>query len=207
MYYCVLDFEANCTEDGNRSVNEIIEFPCIILKQEIVNLTEVARFESFVKPRDNPIITPFCTNLTTIKQTDVDNAPQFDVVFKNVCKWISQVEELESVTFNNNNFVFVTCGNWDLNKMLSTDLKRWNITSVRQIFKTFINIKAIYAKLHTFKPHGMMQMLNRSGIEHVGTHHRGIDDCVNIAQILRLCILKGYVFSTDDVVHVKALKN
>ncbi|CAF4311592.1 unnamed protein product, partial [Rotaria magnacalcarata] len=41
---------------------------------------------------------------------------------------------------------------------------------------------------------GMMGMLNDLNIRHVGRHHSGIDDCKNIAEILKVLAERGYVF-------------
>lgn len=198
MYYCVLDFEANCSNPTNPAINEIIEFPGILYKSNENDIKEISRFESFVKPRDNNKITDFCTELTSITQNDVDNAEFFDIVFKKYNKWLSNIEECEQVYFNESNFVFVTCGNWDLKIMLPKDLERWNINKIPSIWKNWINIKIMYSDVYKKKAFGMVPMLNELNIEHSGKHHRGIDDCENIGKILIRVLQDGREMLQND---------
>ena len=60
----ILDFEATCNE--GKWVNEIIEFPTVVLDVETNKI--VSEFHFYVKPEINPILTPFCIDLTGIQQ-------------------------------------------------------------------------------------------------------------------------------------------
>lgn len=195
-YFCVLDFEANCQEDGKPNINEIIEFPCILYKLTDENkLIELGKFESFVKPTFYPILTPFCTNLTTITQQDVDNADIFPNVFNNVKRWLHEMSEMENVFFNINNFIIVTCGNWDIMTMLPKDLEKWGLRNEKKIWKRWFNIKYGYDAVYNVKKRmSMPDMLNNINLELIGTHHRGIDDCINIGNILVKMFEDGFVF-------------
>ena len=51
------------------------------------------------------------------------------------------------------------------------------------IFNTHINLKALFAKLRDCRPCGMRKALNILDISLEGTHHRGIDDTMNISRI------------------------
>src|SRR5438105_2697562 len=113
MYLCVLDFEATCVNPSNGTVNEIIEFPSVLLQWDCGllggnKIVEVARFQQYVKPRDNPKLSAFCTDLTGITQEQVDNAKSFPEVFELHQKWINKY-----VTINDQ-CIIVTCGNWDI---------------------------------------------------------------------------------------------
>jgi inhibitor of KinA sporulation pathway (predicted exonuclease) len=46
--------------------NEIIEFPVVIIDVKAKAVKAV--FQTYVKPTLDPVLTPFCTNLTGIKQ-------------------------------------------------------------------------------------------------------------------------------------------
>jgi inhibitor of KinA sporulation pathway (predicted exonuclease) len=69
----VYDFECQCTENNNPQLkfNEIIEFPVVVVdvKQQKI----VAEFHTYVKPVVEPKLTPFCTQLTGIQQSQVDS--------------------------------------------------------------------------------------------------------------------------------------
>lgn len=79
LYYCVIDFEATCVENGKISNQEIIEFPAILVNAETMEAE--AEFHSYVRPVWNPQLSPFCTRLTGIEQATVDSAPVFADVY------------------------------------------------------------------------------------------------------------------------------
>lgn len=183
----VLDFEATCTEDRKTYFDmEIIEFPSILLHvdydrelksfDELLHSGDVPFFSSFVKPIFNPTLTPFCTQLTTITQEQVDTAPEFTAVFDDHQKWLSANDCTEK------NTVFVTCGDWDLKTMLPKQCALSRI-KVPQIYGNWINIKKLYKQFYGTDKIGMGEMAKRLDIEIVGTVHRGIDDTYNIAKI------------------------
>jgi ERI1 exoribonuclease 3 len=41
----------------------------------------------------------------------------------------------------------------------------------------------------------MAAMLQEAGLELIGRHHSGLDDCKNIARILRFMLDRGYVLA------------
>ena len=74
MHYIVFDLEATCWEERDNRRNETIEIGAVLIneKQEVIS-----EFQQFVKPLMNPVLSDFCTNLTSIQQADVDDAPLF----------------------------------------------------------------------------------------------------------------------------------
>lgn len=78
-YYCVIDFEATCLENKKIDNQEIIEFPAVLLNAD--TMEQEAEFHSYVRPVRNPVLSPFCKQLTGIEQHTVDAAPAFDVVY------------------------------------------------------------------------------------------------------------------------------
>jgi len=78
----VVDLEATCSDDGSvpKHEMEIIEIGAVLV--ESAGLRPVAEFQSFVRPGLHPRLTPFCTELTTIRQSDVDDAPLFPEVLQ-----------------------------------------------------------------------------------------------------------------------------
>jgi ERI1 exoribonuclease 3 len=199
-YLCVLDFEATCEKEPKPAPDpqEIIEFPSVLLAKEIneestdsnVDGEEdaanewktVSTFESFVRPVFHPILTKFCTELTTIVQSDVDQAETFPIVFAKHSKWLQENGVFEP----NASLMIVTCGDWDLRKMLPIQLKASNIPlkSIPSCYHRWINIKFRFQEALDSKDRvGMDGMLRKLGLTLDGTHHRGIDDCKNIAKI------------------------
>ena len=70
----VLDFEWTC--DDRRSIHpraEIIEFSCVLVSTLPRPATVVANFQQYVKPEHNPKLTKFCTKLTGITTSMLDD--------------------------------------------------------------------------------------------------------------------------------------
>jgi len=72
-YLCVLDVEATCDRSNRGWAHEIIELPIVLV--DLHTLTVVNEFRSFVRPTVVTTLTEFCTELTGIGQSSVDEAP------------------------------------------------------------------------------------------------------------------------------------
>jgi inhibitor of KinA sporulation pathway (predicted exonuclease) len=106
-YYCIIDFEATCIkEDGTPFENEIIEFPIILLNPVTLKIED--KFHTFVKPTINPKLSQFCTELTGIKQEQVDQGVVLEEALQLVHQWLQQHGLFEK------KFAFATDGPWDL---------------------------------------------------------------------------------------------
>ena len=211
-YICVLDFEATCWYENSN--HEIIEFPSVLLKwdndqlqdnsnqydsnqdnsnqydsnqdnsnKDTHGLKEIARFQQFVKPLNNPCVSDFCTELTGITQKQVNNGIDLKSAIEAHLKWITDITKSKNVTI-------VTCGDWDLNKMLPLDLK--NISyEPNELYARYANIKDLFKIATGIKGTGMKKMLDKLNLNIEGRHHSGIDDCHNIARIFIELVKKG----------------
>ncbi|CAH8656838.1 unnamed protein product [Schistosoma margrebowiei] len=176
-YFMVLDFEATCEQDKQISVAEIIEFPVLMINAS--TLQTEAIFHRYVRPTVNPTLSDFCTELTGIIQSMVDDQPDLPTVLKTFDSFLDD-NNLKIIPYQ---FAFVTCGDWDLKTMLPKQCKVLGI-DVPDYFKQWINLKQVYCGVMGQFPFGMMSMLSGLNIKHTGRHHSGIDDCHNIANIL-----------------------
>jgi ERI1 exoribonuclease 3 len=180
-YICILDFEATCWYDN--SDHEIIEFPSVLLRWQDSEIKEVSRFQQFVKPLNNPIVSDFCTELTGITQKQIDHGIDLKSTVEAHLKWITGIT-------NQNNVTIVTCGDWDMNKMLPRDLK--NISYVpNKLYARYVNIKELFRIAAGIKGTSMLKMLKHINMDVEGRHHSGIDDCHNIARIFIELVKKG----------------
>ena len=177
-YLVVLDFEATCWEE-NRD-HEIIEFPAVVIEVATGNI--VGRLEQFVKPVRKPQLSEFCKNLTSITQEQVDGGVSLEEALNAHYEFVQQFP----------NSILVTCGDWDLRTMLPDDCRDKRI-SIPEYYRHWINIKNEFKLLHRrSKARGMAGILNALGLPLLGTHHRGIDDCVNIGQIAIRLLREGW---------------
>jgi len=187
-FIAILDFEATCEEQTIIYNQEIIEFPCIIINSE--SGEEVARFQKYVKPIYNPNLTDFCTKLTGIAQSTVDEADLFLDVWRDFQKFMTEGG------YTRFNTIFVTCGHWDLKTMFPKQARLSGI-SIPGYFKKWINIKQLVTDTFQCKCKGMMGMLSTFKIQHIGRHHSGIDDVRNITNCVRFMLKKGVLFKEN----------
>ena len=178
-YYLVLDFEATCDQRKAPKPQEIIEFP--VLKVNAKTLTTESVFHTYVQPTAHSILTPFCTELTGITQDKVDGQPTLAEALRKFHSWL----ESNGLLNPGVSFCFVTCGDWDLKKMLPGQCKYLNIP-IQDYFCRWINIQLIFRDLTRQTSHqvDLLAMLKYFNIPLDGRQHSGIDDSKNIAKIL-----------------------
>lgn len=181
----VLDFESTCDDVAPPRPQEIIEFPSVLVRLEPFGVVD--EFASFVRPHHHRTLTGFCRQLTSITQADIDDAPLFPEVFAAHGRWLTD----HGLTPED--AVFVTCGDWDLGTMLPIQLAACvpPITEVPPLYMRWLNIKRAFAEVQGGRPGGMTMMLRLLDLPLVGTHHRGLDDCRNIARILEALLQRG----------------
>ena len=218
-YLVILDFEATC-ELNKKWRNEIIEFPSVLL--DTTTLTRLSEFHQYVKPKRNPQLTPFCTELTGIQQEWVDNAKPIEEVLIDYDRWLNEnalfdsklperpttlsksqkkLRHLYQTSEKSELFAFVTCGDWDLQQMLVNQAKDDNL-QLKGYFSGWINVKKIFAKEiegNLEKLYGMAGMLDRLNIPLQGRHHSGIDDCRNITTIVEHLLKRGAIFDETSM--------
>lgn len=192
MNYIVFDLEATCGWPGENRQSEIIEIGAVKLNER---LEIVEEFQSFVRPVVNPELTPFCTELTSITQAEVDAAPTFDQVAMDFWGWCA---DRHKATLEASPFWLCSWGHYDKSQ-LRKDLLHWGMKT--DMVNNHISIKhqhgAMLSKGMLVKHGetrrskelargvGMMNALQMLGIEPTGTHHRGIDDARNTAKIFK----------------------
>lgn len=173
MKYIILDLEATCWQKKEGRKNEIIEIGAVCIDEQKNTLGEFARF---VRPQENPILSDFCRELTSITQADVDAAKPFPEVLLDFQKWINGFGD---------DYFLCSWGFYDRNQ-LTQDCQLHGLPTAW--LANHISIKHQYAGLKKpFKLMGMKGALRNENIELEGTHHRGIDDARNIAKIFISC--------------------
>jgi inhibitor of KinA sporulation pathway (predicted exonuclease) len=171
----IIDLEATCWEKSSthKNENEIIEIGAVVVDGEYNMLGEIQRL---VRPVRNPILSDFCTELTSITQSEVDSAEPFPRALDSFRR---EVEELVGMELSQ-----VTYGSWgDYDrKQFLEDCKYHGIPYP---FGPHRNLKREFAERKGIKPATLKGALRILEIPFEGTHHRGLDDARNIARILR----------------------
>lgn len=171
LYYLVIDLEATCDDAGviPRDETEIIEIGAVLCDAE--SLSPVQEWQSFVKPRRHPKLTPFCTELTSITQPEVDGAPSFPDAIKALAVFVK-----------GRDLLFCSWGDYDKNQ-LDHDARKHGVAL--PLGRAHLNLKqAFREKSGDNRKLGVGQALARVGLRFDGTAHRGIDDARNIARLL-----------------------
>lgn len=173
--FIITDLEATCDDQSNtqstfnRELSEPIEIGAVAVNEK---LEIIGEFQTFIKPLNyNSKLTEFCTKLTKIQQSDVDTAPLYNEAYHNFETWFKQYPNPE----------FCSWGRYDFYE-LKKCCERNNLTF---FFTSGINLKNLFAKKQKIgREIGLGRALSRTGLQFIGTQHRGIDDAKNIARLL-----------------------
>lgn len=170
----VVDIEATCWERQKPAdqENDIIEVGICLLDVQTGAITENQGI--MVQP-ERSTVSPFCTQLTTITQAQVD----LGVTFKEACKLLRK-------EFLSQRRAWASYGAYDL-RQFQRQCKDYGVGY--PFGPSHINVKTLFALQNQLGHEvGMAGALTKLNIPLEGTHHRGVDDARNIAKILWTCL-------------------
>lgn len=170
----IVDLEATCwdPEESEQAIEdmEIIEIGCAI---GLPGGQVERSFSTFVRPVKNPLLTNFCTRLTSITQSDVDSAPTFPEACKLVDQWLGSTRGV----------VWGSWGNYDRRQL---EMERERHGAAPAFLDTpHVNLKRPWRKTNQVKSKGLGKALRFHGLEFEGSAHRGVDDARNVARLLK----------------------
>lgn len=167
----IVDIEATCWEGRvpEGMIHDIIEVGVCLLDVETGEISDSRGI--LVKP-ERSIISPFCTDLTTITPELVEAA---GISFKEACAILRKEYLTQSRAW-------ASFGAYDLRQFQ----KQCQSMDIGYPFgPSHINVKTLFAiKKKLGHEEGMAGALHLLDIPLEGTHHRGVDDAYNIAKIL-----------------------
>jgi inhibitor of KinA sporulation pathway (predicted exonuclease) len=174
LNYIIVDLEATCWEVGTSvERQEIIEIGAVRLREPGMEREDT--FARFVRPALEPRLTTFCTELTGIRQQDIEGAPLFAEVFAEFVAWIG----LEP-------FRLVSWGAYDL-KQFAVECDR-QACPLPATFSNHLNLKAAFGVIRGNRPCGMAKAMAVTGLLLEGRHHRALDDAMNIAKLAAMIL-------------------
>lgn len=193
----VLDFEANCSGNQKKD-HEIIEFPALLI--DCHKGAIVAEFQKYVQMVTHKNLSKFIKELTNITDKQVQNGEKWETVLVLFEDWCL------NHGVSNTNTTVVTCGDWDLKTMLP---KQMHLTKtslspfLSNLFSSWNNLKKCfknYIRGHVYfypnVPCGRLlnldEIVANLGLDFIGHHHSGIDDCKNVCQILFYLLARGW---------------
>lgn len=171
----IVDLECSCWRGhppkGQRQ--EIIEIGICMLD---VETREITNKQGILIKNHESEISEFCTKLTSITQEMIDEK---GVEFEEACEILKQY-------YNSSKRVWFSWGNFDKTQLLK-DCRHRKVPYPMSDYH--FNAKTLYGLKYKMKKEpGVQSALKHAGLEFEGTHHRGVDDAVNIARLLRLVL-------------------
>lgn len=194
-YLLVIDFECQCVKGEQLKVQEIVEFPVVVVDvKEMKILDEV--FHYYIRPTVYPNLFDFFKELTGITQDQVNNGILLEEALEKFVVWL---EELGLVKNEERlkNFMVVTDGNSDINKFLKNEAAYKNIKLPKYLCEWFDLREEFY--YFTGIKGGIKKQLRYFQIDFEGSKHSGIDDSKNIAKIVVECLKMGCSFNSKRV--------
>lgn len=195
---CIFDLEATCWADDDpmrerqRDESEIIEIGAVMLRPDPHTLQfEVAEeFTTFVRPDLHRELSPFCTQLTTITQEDVDNAPSFRQAFTSFSQWMLECwlkADGFPIKLRSGGPSRASWGLYD-HRMLDKSCTTYNIADPFHVGPK-LNLKELYARQmkrlkRSVPSKGLASVMKALNMQPSGTHHRGVDDARDTAKVM-----------------------
>ena len=180
MNFIVFDLECTCWQDGSSpptAMKEIIEIGAYIVN----DFGEVEeKFSRFVRPVVNPYLSPFCKQLTTITQEQVNRAKKYPEVIDEFLDWAE-------ISISDD-YVLCSWGDFDRKQLIENcHLHRLESKWVHQ----HIDLREQYQNLKRLKnTPSLVKILDKENLEFSGTAHRAIADAANLVKIF--CKYRDY---------------
>jgi len=175
LNFIIYDLEATCWLGAPpNNVQEIIEIGAVKVNPYGEQL---GTFNRFVKPYVNTKLSAFCTELTSIEQSQVDAGCHFPTVLDEFQDW-AEVDV--------DDYTLVSWGKED-QRLLRNDCALHNLEY--DWLKPHMDLKLAYKSLKRLsKPTGLAKTIVREGLEFDGQPHRAIYDAINTGKIFVLYI-------------------
>lgn len=170
MNYIIYDLEATCWEILPPGyVQETIEIGAF----RVNSFGEVrGKFNRFIKPSLHPALSPFCRQLTSIDQHDINRAGYFPEVIQEFQDWTRMEEET---------YVLCSWGNFD-RKMFAADCRLHRLEDAWT--QQHANLKEQYRLMKRMKTGiGLRKAVEKENMVFTGQHHRGISDAENLTKL------------------------
>lgn len=166
----IVDLEATCWDDRTYTVDEmeVIEIGCVLVTQKGVVLDE---FSTFVRPKAEPELSEYCTNLTGIRQEDVDRAPTYIEAMCRLDQWMA-----------GRLGIWGSWGNFD--HRLFASMEQRCPTNSRFLSMAHVNLKRPWKSSNGTRRTALRAALEYHNLTFVGSPHRGLDDARNIARLM-----------------------
>lgn len=210
-YLIVIDFEATCDNGHTPSISltlnnqEMIEFPFVVIK--LLNSSEVdwtvenPQFlqiihseQHYVKPEYSTNLTRFCTELTGISDDTISQHGQ------PLRKVLSKFDMYIDQHMKDKRWILISDGEWDLKQLLIRESKNKQIPLLQHYYK-FFDMRKEYKKCFpNAHIRGLSSMVEHAGIDFIGKHHCGLDDCLTLVKLINVLLQNGHRFKDPCII-------
>lgn len=173
----VIDVESTCWDGGvpQGQSSDIIEIGLCVL--DLKSLERLEKRSLLVQPARSSI-SPFCTELTTLKPDDFEEAGS-----------LAEACQILRKEYSSRDRIWASYGDYD-RRQFERNCKDLGVAY--PFGPSHMNVKSLFAmQMGHEREQGMARALNQLGLPLEGTHHRGHDDAWNIALILATLLKRG----------------
>lgn len=176
-YLIGIDLECTCWPAEmigapDRMEREVIEIGLAAIDMEKLEI--VGTHSVLIKPEHHPVLSEFCTSLTTITNEMLECAPLFSEGLDQAMGWLSKFNE---------DYAWCSWGMFDLHHLQHESHRKGVDLGLRSALH--FNAKTLYSQSHPrLKRRGMKSALDHEGVKLAGTYHRGVDDATNMARLI-----------------------
>lgn len=169
----IIDLEATCWDQMKRSdqllITEIISVGVVevCLKSRVI----LKKKEFLVRPKNNPILSSYCTELTGITQEQVDSAPDLRIVSKKIRQFFPGSENMIWSAYGDDNNLVVS----DFTAKKAVIPFKGSYYDIQELF---MMKKGLEKRVNLEKA---MEMV---GLSFIGRKHNSLVDAENTARLL-----------------------
>lgn len=170
MDFILYDLEATCWPENTPGVTqEIIEIGAYKIDRYGQH---VSNFQRMVKPILYPNLSPYCRNLTGIRQEEIDQAKRFPQVLRLFEDWLWESEDYVMISWGANDPEY-----------FAQDIRLHQLEAL-SFGSGHFNLKQMYKEIFRLPVKlGLNAALRREGIEAEGNAHRALDDARNLTSL------------------------
>lgn len=186
MNLLIVDFEFSVFTSHGRPrffFPEIIEVGAVVIKPPYQE--QELPYQSFVKPRCFPKITRECTDITLIKQQDVDGGADLTDVIQSLLKRYDDHTWFASWGTADRDTLRINCERYGLNYPFT--------------YENYIDLSEAYMSFYDFpNRQSVKKALDQRNITPQGISHAALDDAVNEALIVQQMLAEGWKMTIKD---------
>lgn len=197
----VMDFE--WTADNRRKMlpcAEIIQFPAVLVRFDgkwAPSAVLPEQFDTFVRPRFNPVLTTFSKELCGISQAEVDAAPDFGEVLRRFLAWLQGLGLTApdgSKDEQGGRWCFATWSDADIGNTLVAQLEAYDL-QMPACFSDWVDLRSLFVRHYKHGPRGgLRRCVEHLGLKFEGRAHNGLVDAYNTARLAAHMARDGFIF-------------